>query len=318
MSGLSGEITTAEDPSAMILNIQSYCIHDGPGIRTTVFVKGCPLRCLWCQNPESQCGEPQLMVYESKCTHCGECIRHCPENAIMYGAGSGKVTTDRKKCNTCGKCVPVCRNGAREISGNVMSADEVVSIVMRDKLFLDESGGGMTISGGEALFYPQFSAELLKKAKKRGLHTAVESCCHASPQAVDTVFANTDLAICDIKHMDPHRHKYLTGVTNELILGNIEYIYKVLDIPLIIRIPVIPGCNDTPENIEESCRFIADHLSTDVQLQLLLYNRLGEAKNVNLGVQGAFCAEPLSSVKMRCLADIVASHGLQVQIGGSG
>ena len=165
--------------TAPVFNVQTYSIHDGPGIRVTVFLKGCPLRCLWCANPESNLATPQLMTYGTKCTGCGRCLSACPKNAISIGPDkNGKMIaiTDRARCVNCGKCVDICPAEAREIAGNPMTVREVLDKVLRDKLFIDASGGGMTVSGGECLMHPDFTEALLYAAKEAGLHTAIESC----------------------------------------------------------------------------------------------------------------------------------------------
>ena len=300
---------------APVFNIQSFSIHDGPGIRVTVFVKGCPLRCLWCANPESNLEKPQLMTYRGKCTGCGRCVPVCPQRAIGVG-DDGKAQTNRNLCTDCGACAEVCPNEARELSGKLMTVDEVLEQVEKDRLFLESSGGGMTISGGECLMHPDFSAALLQKAQQSGLHTAVESCCFASRSTVDNVFRFVDLAIIDIKHMNSDVHKRLTGVPNEPILDNIRHIYHELHVPMMISLPVIPGYNDSEENIAATARFIADQLGTDVPLRLLPYHRLGEAKNESLGKTPDFSIDPPSDQTMQQLRELAASFGLQVQIGG--
>ena len=203
--------------TAPVFNIQSYSIHDGPGIRTTVFVKGCPLRCIWCANPESNAAYPELMTYSSKCTGCGSCVPACPKGAISVQPREGKyiAVTDRTKCVNCGACVSVCPNDAREIAGKEMTVREVIDKVKGDKLFFDGSGGGMTISGGEALAHPKFSANLFAAAHAEGIHTAIESCSFAAREVVDLVLPHVDLALLDVKHMDSAAHEKLVGVPND-------------------------------------------------------------------------------------------------------
>ena len=221
--------------TAPIFNIQSYSIHDGPGIRTTVFVKGCPLRCIWCANPESNAAYPELMTYSSKCTGCGACVPVCPKGAISVQLQGEKyiAVTDRDKCVNCGACVDACVNSAREIAGKEMTVREVIDKVKGDKLFFDGSGGGMTISGGEALAHPKFSANLFAAAHAEGIHTAIESCCFASRETVDMVFPHVDLALLDVKHMDSVTHEKLVGVPNEYILENIRHVHNDLHVPVI-------------------------------------------------------------------------------------
>jgi pyruvate formate lyase activating enzyme len=255
------------DATGTVFNIQTYSIHDGPGIRVTVFLKGCPLRCKWCANPESSETFPQLMTYSSKCTGCGACFSACPKNAVSLKIEDGKgwAVTDRTRCVNCGKCVGACPNEAREIAGKTMTVLQVLDKVLKDKLFIDASGGGMTVSGGEPLMHPEFTACLLHAAQEAGLHTAIETCSFASLDIVDEVFKNVDLGLLDIKHMDSAEHKRLTGVPNDKILANIKHIHNDLHVPVIIRVPTIPGYNDSDENIAATARFTAEELGQILQ-----------------------------------------------------
>lgn len=304
--------------TAPIFNVQTYSIHDGPGIRVTVFVKGCPLRCMWCANPESNLAEPQLMVYANKCVGCGKCIPACPNGAVRLLEKDGKMIaeTDRTLCTDCGKCVDVCHAEAREMAGKTMSVREVLEKVQKDRLFIDSSGGGITVSGGEPLMHPDFTEALLRAAKENGLHTAVESCSFASRGVIDRVFKYVDLGLLDIKHMDPDRHKELTGVSNELILDNLKHIYHELKVPFMVSVPTIPGYNDSDENIAATAKFIAQELGGDVPVRLLPYHRLGESKNDSLGKEMNMSIEVPSDAHMQHLRAIVEGLGLTCQIGG--
>lgn len=304
--------------TAPVFNIQTYSIHDGPGIRVTVFLKGCPLRCLWCANPESNSAVPQLMTYASKCTGCGRCAEVCPNKAISVGQQDGKFVaiTDRTLCTDCGQCVDHCPAEAREIAGKLMTVREVLDKVLKDKLFIDASGGGMTLSGGEYLAHPEFCEALLYAAHQAGLHTAVESCSYASRAVIDQVFPHIDLALLDVKHMDSALHKEYTGVPNELILDNIRHVYHDLHVPVTVRVPVIPGYNDSDENIDATARFAAEELGKDVGVHLLPYHRLGESKNQSLGKEMNFSIDVPSNEHMQHLKSIVEAHGIYCQIGG--
>lgn len=304
--------------TAPVFNIQTYSIHDGPGIRVTVFLKGCPLRCIWCANPESNQAFPQLMTYISKCVGCGSCTAACPNNAIRLDTINGKTReiTDRNICVNCGSCVSACHASAREIVGEVKTVRQVLDKVLEDRLFIESSGGGMTLSGGECLAHPDFSEALLYAAREAGLHTAVESCCFASRAVVDRVFKHVDLALLDIKHMDPVKHTEYTGVSNEQILDNIRHIYHDLGIKVVIRIPTVPGYNDSDENIAATARFVQKKLGNDVAVHLLPYHRLGESKNESLGNKANFSIEVPSDAHMQHLKTIVESFGLECQIGG--
>lgn len=304
--------------SAPVFNIQTYSIHDGPGIRVTVFLKGCPLRCLWCANPESNLTKPQLMTYSSKCAACGKCIPLCPQKAIYAGMSDGRPTaiTNRELCNDCGSCIEVCPAEAREISGKQMTVGEVLEMVLSDKMFMDASGGGMTLSGGECLMHPDFSEALLRAARQAGVHTAVESCCFASRETVDRVFRCADLGLLDVKHMDSAEHERFTGVPNSLIIENIRHIYHDLKVPVTVRVPVVTGYNDSKENIAATAKFAAEDLGPDVRVHLLPYHRLGESKNASLGRQMNFSIQIPSDEHMQELKAIVESFGLHAQIGG--
>ncbi len=303
--------------TATVFNIQSYSIHDGPGIRTTVFLKGCPLRCLWCANPESNAACPELMTYANKCTGCGACVAVCAEGAIAIGPAGDKMIalTDRTKCLNCGNCAEKCPHQARELAGKTMTVREVIDRICQDKLFLNSSGGGMTISGGEALAHPQFSAALFAAAHAEGISTAIESCVYAPREVVDLVLPHVDLALLDVKHMDSATHKKLVGVPNELILDNIRHIHQDLHIPVILRVPVIPGYNDSAENLREVGLFAAS-LGEDVEVNLLPFHKLGESKSESLGRPQNLGIEPPTNARMEELKALVESCGPKVKIGG--
>ena len=306
------------DLTAPIFNIQSYSIHDGPGIRVTVFEKGCPLRCVWCANPESNLAKPQLMTYHTRCTGCGRCVAVCPNQAIRLDEKDGKILefTDRNLCVDCGACVSVCPAEARELAGEEKTVRQVLDKVLQDKLFMEGSGGGMTISGGECLMHPEFTAALLYAAKQEGIHTAVESCSFASRNVVDQVFQYVDLALLDIKHMDSNKHMEYTGVPNEQILDNILHVYHDLKVPVSIRVPTIPGYNDSDENISAMAQFVSERMGKDVEVHLLPYHRMGESKNESLGNEMNLSIEVPAQAHMEHLKTLVESFGLKAQIGG--
>lgn len=303
--------------SAVVFNIQSYCIHDGPGIRSTVFVKGCPLRCIWCANPESQSARPQLMTYEQKCTGCGKCAAACPRGAItLERRGGGAVAvTNRDICTDCGACVSGCLAKTREIAGHLMTAEAALETVKRDTIFYNASGGGMTLSGGEPLAHPDFAESLLTGAQAAGIHTAIESSCYAERAVIDRVFPHVDLALLDIKHMDSAVHRRLTGVPNGRILANIRHIHDDLRRSLILRIPTIPGCNDSPENMAAIGAFAASP-GADVSVHLLPYHMLGDSKSESLGHVRSLGITPPSGAHMHALREIVAQYGVQVTVVG--
>ncbi|MBF4694455.1 glycyl-radical enzyme activating protein [Fusibacter ferrireducens] len=303
--------------TAPIFNIQSFCLHDGPGIRTTVFVKGCPLRCAWCQNPESQQCSPQLMVYSAKCINCRACVDQCPNGAIEFMNDSARQPfTDRTLCSDCGRCIQTCPTGARELVGAHMSVSEVFQKVEAEHIFYLESGGGLTISGGEALMHPEFTHALCHLSQENKIHTALETCGFASSEVIDYVFKHVDLALYDIKHMNTTTHKKYTGVPNELILNNLKFISNELHKPVIVRIPIIPGFNSSYENIESTARFIKKQLHQEVEVNLLPYHRLGNSKRESLNLPEAPQIEIPSTELLLSLSEIMASYGITVKIGG--
>jgi pyruvate formate lyase activating enzyme len=293
--------------SAPVFDIQSFCIHDGPGIRSVVFLKGCPLRCLWCANPESQSPKPELMTYPAKCTGCGACVPACPTGAAKLSE------TDRAACLSCGKCAEACPSGARELAGKEMTVDEVLAAVEGDRLFYEDSGGGITLSGGEPLMHADFCAALLDAARGAGLHTAVESCAFASREAVDAVFSRVDLALLDVKHADSREHERLTGVPNEKILENIRFVRFGLGVPVVLRMPTVPGLNDSEENVAAAADFAKE---LGAPLCLLPYHRLGLGKLDALG-RPHYGDIPLpDDARMERLRSLAESRGIICQIGG--
>lgn len=299
----------------VVFNIQHYSIHDGPGIRTTVFLKGCPLECLWCQNPESQDLKPVIFFDAEKCTGCGMCMEVCPESAIRII--DGKSATDRRLCKGRGKCAEICPNEARSLMGRYMSGAEVFEDVNADALFYQNSGGGVTLSGGDPIAQPAFSVDILKRCRNAGIHSAIETCGFARWDVLKTILKHTDLVLYDIKHMDPNKHKQYTAASNELILDNAKKIRMELKLPMLARLPVIPGYNDSPENLNAAARFIARKLGTDVNVHLLPYHRLGETKYERMEKPGG-CVhiDPPGDDRMQSFKKIFESFGLTVIIGG--
>ena len=265
---------------AYVTNVQRFTVHDGPGIRTELFLKGCPLRCEWCSNPETYERFPQVGVFTTKCIGCGYCLKACAEhgkNALIIG-GNHIVGIDRQLCDNCLKCEEECLSGALTIWGKRMTVDNAMDVIRKDREFYDRSGGGVTLSGGEALLQWRFCAKLLERCKEEGIHTCVESALHVSPKVIDEVAPYVDLFITDIKQMDSAIHKKFTGVGNELILSNIKKLVE-MDMPMIIRTPIIPGFNDDEAYIDAVSNFILKELKNKPQLiQMLKYRPLGEEK----------------------------------------
>ncbi|MFH1031678.1 MAG: glycyl-radical enzyme activating protein [Chloroflexota bacterium] len=270
-------MTETNELKGVVFDIQKYSIHDGPGIRTTVFLKGCPLTCFWCQNPESQMVTPQIFLYADKCTRCGRCLKVCTTGAITISETSSQV--DRDKCIGCGQCAEVCPNEARRLAGKYMTVDEVVREVMKDVKFYKNSGGGVTLSGGDPLFQSEFALQILQKCKQNGLHTVVETCGFVPWTTLEKVLPYVDLFLFDIKHIDSGKHKKGTQKPNELIIENIRKIAACK--PVIVRTPLIPGFNDSPGDIESIARFVKSELHSP--MEILAYNKMGEGKYERLG-----------------------------------
>lgn len=312
---MTKKINNLEISKGFVFDIQHYSIHDGPGIRTTVFLTGCPLKCLWCQNPESQQLYPRLFFRYDKCTGCGKCIPVCIHGAVVLNGKSAK--TNRQLCKGCGECIKACPSEARSIIGKEITSEEVFKDVSSDKIFYQESNGGVTLSGGEVLFQPEFSSSILELCKNHDIHTAIETSGYGSWENMKQILAYTDLVLFDFKHLDDYEHKKLTGVSNKTILENAKKIWHDLKIPIIARVPVIPGCNDSITNINQTADFISAELDKSVNVDLLPYNSLGETKYKNLEQPwNGFSGTIPSDEKMNELRNIFKSYGLSVKIGG--
>ncbi|MBQ8508287.1 MAG: glycyl-radical enzyme activating protein [Clostridia bacterium] len=267
--------------NATIFNIQRFSIQDGPGIRTTVFMKGCPLRCKWCHNPESNRAVPELFYDPDKCVGCQSCAAVCERHSF----DGGLHAFDRDSCRGCGKCAERCYTGALELCGKTMSADEVLHEVMKDIDFYTD-GGGMTVSGGEPMMQFDFTLELLQKAKAAGLHICMETCGYAPPERIRAVAPYVDIFLFDYKETDPVRHQEFTGVTNELILSNLRLLDE-LGAATVLRCPIIPGCNDRPDHLA-GIAAMAEELRHVIEVNVEPYHPLGKSKCERLGIDYAF------------------------------
>lgn len=321
--------------TGIVFNIQHFTVHDGPGIRTEIFLKGCPLQCKWCSNPESIKQKQQIGVHGSRCIGveaCGYCLKACPESDPesdpksdigIFVIDENKVTAiDRNLCTDCLKCAEVCPADALSPWGNIMSVKDVMAEVMADVDFYEKSKGGVTLSGGDPLIQWPFTLEILKACKAQNIHTCLETELHCKNDILEKVLAHTDMVITDIKHMDEDCHRQYTGVGNSLILANL---IKTVDMgmPVVIRIPVIPGHNNDEDNIRATAGFILNKLHNKViQVQLLPYRPLGIEKYQSLSMEypmAEFSAqEPKAREKdMLNLVSVLQSNGIPAVVGAN-
>ena len=285
-----------------VFNIQRFSVEDGPGIRTNVFLKGCPLNCVWCHNPESKRRETELFYTPDKCIGCGACTAVCEQGCHRI-TESGHVF-DRTDCIRCGKCVKTCYAGALELCGKEMSSDEVLTEVLKDRAFYG-SGGGLTLTGGEPFFQPEFTLEILRKAKEAGLHTCVETSGQTSGEIIQKAAALTDLFLFDFKCADPELHRQYTGVSNEGIIRNLRLL-DTLDARIVLRLPVIPEVNLTDAHFEAAAQ-LAKELQGIIEVDLLPYHPLGISKSERLGKESAYGrTEFLEKQELEKYRDLIA------------
>lgn len=302
--------------TGLVSDFQRFSIHDGPGIRTIVFLKGCPLHCAWCANPETVSSRPEIMLIPNNCIGCGTCLKECPQNSIR-GLSGGEKLVDREICilPECGKCQRICNANAINISGRYLTVLEVMDVLESDREFYERTGGGVTFSGGEPFTQHEFLRELARTAKARNLHTAVETCGFVTWAAIRSVLAFIDLVLYDIKHMDPERHVQGTGVRNDLILKNLMRISSGGK-PVRVRLPLIPGYNDSVENLRATASFISG-LSNLEGLDILPYHRMGEPKwgqlNRSYALHGV---PPHTKEQLDKLVAIAQEYGIEVTLGG--
>ncbi|MBN2323585.1 MAG: glycyl-radical enzyme activating protein [Spirochaetes bacterium] len=298
-----------------VSEIQRFCVHDGPGIRTVVFVLGCPLRCKWCQNPENMKPVPQLLFSGGGCIGCGACVPACPRGANTVD-GDEHCLLDRKACTACGRCAEVCQPGARKLSGTPYTVDEVYEEIIKDRVVYSNTGGGVTLSGGEFAMYPDFARRLLERCKRENIHTALETCGYVKWEAFERIAPYTDLFLYDIKALDQKTHKEWTGVDNKQILENLSRLPS-LGKEIIARVPLVPGVNDDEGEFTGIVELVRS-LDSVRGLHIMPFHHIGRTKYEMLDkpyLVGGL-KEPDERLLERC-RDIAKTHGLLVDIGGS-
>jgi len=292
----------------VVLSITRMTVHNGPGMRTLILFKGCPLHCLWCSTPESQKSEPEIAVFPDKCILCNQCVPSCPSDAISLTDKT--LCINRSLCDSCGRCATVCYAEAIRILGQPMSIEELLAEVLKDMIFYRHSGGGVTLSGGEPLLDIEFTKKLLQAFKEDNINTGIDTCGNVPWAIIEQILPKVDFFLWDIKHMDAEKHRKLTGVSNELILSNARTVSEQ-SVPIYIRLPLIPGYNDSEENIRATCEF-ASGLSSLVQFDILPLHHLGKARYDSLDRSYPIADIPL--IPDSVLQDtkrLVESYGLQ-------
>lgn len=294
----------------LLFNIQRFSTHDGPGIRTTVFFKGCPLKCRWCHNPESQSFSPLVFHNAERCVMCGKCVSNCPSKAIEFGEGT--IKTDFRKCTGCSLCADECFNCAREVVGKNYSVSAVMDVVRRDKTFYGESGGGVTFSGGECISQIEPLVQLLANCSRTGIHTAVDTCGYGKWEDLAKTLPYTKLYLYDIKCVDPQKHKELTGTDNKIILENLRKL-KENNARIWLRLPLMKGVNDTDGDIAAAVE-IAKEIRPE-RVSLLPYHNTGNFKYARLNrMAEEFC--PPDNERMEEIKNMFEAVGMTVKIGG--
>ncbi len=299
--------------SGRIFDIKRFALQDGPGLRTTVFFKGCPLSCWMCHNPEGQNPDPDLMVRGERCNGCGDCVEACPLGALSIVEGAPVVR--RECCDLCGACVDVCLSGALELAGRNVSVDELMEEIERDSLYFDESGGGVTFSGGEPLAQPEFLVQALEACRERGIRTALDTTGYGPTELVDRVAPLVDLFLYDLKLLDPIRHKAIAGVSNRVILQNLTRLVSS-GASVLVRVPLIPGVSDDDECLGALAGFLVG-LAPTPPVDLLPYHRLGVGKYGRLGRAYRFPdLRPPTLSGISKAVGILRDHGIQVTLRG--
>lgn len=300
-----------------VFNIQKFSIHDGPGIRTTVFLKGCPLACKWCHNPESLSREKQILINHDKCIRCGTCIKICPTNSLYME--EDKLNLNKDLCTYCGDCERICIQEAIEVVGKDMTDDEVIIEVEKDKVFYDVTGGGVTFSGGEPFYQPKFLEALVRKAKEKSLHVTVDTSGMTLWENIESVLDYVDLYLYDLKMIDSEKHKKYIGSNNKIILENLKRLDKELDKregSINLRLIMLKGINDSEEDIDLILDFISD-LNNISQINLLEYHTMGREKYSRLDLEYEMSGdEKPDDYRLQSIKESFEKNNYQVVIGG--
>ena len=299
------------DLTGIVFNIQRYSIDDGPGVRSTVFLKGCPLTCLWCSNPESQNPVPEVSWRYTSCKQCGTCVGVCQTNSITLN--NGEISVDRKTCVRCGKCIEACVPEALSLSGKQMTVDEVFQVVKRDYDYYEASNGGVTASGGEILGQADFVAELFRQCREARIGTCADTSGFGARDALEKILEYSDLVLFDLKHMDPEEHKQACGQSNELILQNLEFAIKS-GVKVIIRVPLIPDFNTSDESLSDIAKAVRDKTG-DAEVNIMPYHSYGANKYRMIGKEYPLegLRELMHQEKTRA-KEIFEAHGLKCEI----
>ncbi len=305
-----------DNTKGLIFNIIHGSFVDGYGIRTTIFLKGCPLKCVWCCNPEGQSFDAELKAVVEDCNGCGNCVSECPKKAIELNKTENKINlkVDRMLCTNCGKCIDVCYTGALTFFGKHYTVDEMFDIIKRDEQFYRSTGGGVTIGGGEATWHPDFTLNLIRKCKENYINTAVDTCGYVTSEKGLKVLEEADLLLYDFKIFDEDEHLKHTGVSNKIIKENLERLNS-MGKDIIIRVPVIPGYSDLDENLNSTAEYLSK-LKSIKRVDILPVHEFGKIKYAQIGMEYKLNCEPIPMERQNQILELFKSYGLNAQLGG--